>query len=359
MKILIVKTSALGDIIHAFPLVTFLKNVYPEATINWVVEAPFAELVKAHPEIERTLPIQTKKWRQHLFSGETLKQIRAFYRELRQVEYDVVFDLQGNTKSAFVTAGARARVKVGFDRKSVAEWPNLCVTNRRYQPPQGRNIRLDYLYLAERYAGVEADAPMNSSSVELRIKETESGAIDKLLHQPQIAGKKTLLVCPGSAWKNKQMSREDLLEWLRDIVIKNVDSFFLLAWGNEAEKEYCHYLREQLPPESACVIDRLSLPALQVLMGRVSRVIAMDSLPLHLAGTTSTPTWSVFGPSSGSKYAPLGEQHTFYQGVCPYGRQFEKRCPVLRTCPTGACMKVNRPSLTEVAVDAVCGADQA
>jgi len=337
MKILIVKTSALGDIIHAFPLVAFLKNVYPEATIDWVVEAPFAELVKAHPDIGRTLLIQSKKWRQHFFSPETAKQIRAFYRELRQVNYDVVFDLQGNTKSSFVTVAARAAVKVGFDRKSVAEWPNLWVTNRRYHPPKGRNIRLDYLYLAQSYCGVTTDVPM-SSSIQLKIKEAEREAIDKLLTQPKVLGKKVVLVCPGSAWKNKQMTREELVKWLIRSVVKDSDIFFLFAWGNEAEKEYCYYLRDHLP-EFALVINRLSLPALQVLMGRVSRVIAMDSLPLHLAGTTSTPTWSVFGPSSGSKYAPLGDQHTFYQGTCPYGRQFEKRCPILRSCPTGACMR--------------------
>ena len=65
----------------------------------------------------------------------------------------------------------------------------------------------------------------------------------------------------------------------------------------------------------------------------------MDSLPLHLAGTSGTATFSVFGASSAQKYKPLGIAHQAVQGVCPYGKVFERRCPVLRTCPTGLCIK--------------------
>jgi heptosyltransferase-1 len=65
----------------------------------------------------------------------------------------------------------------------------------------------------------------------------------------------------------------------------------------------------------------------------------MDSATLHLCGTTSTPSFSLFGPSSASIYKPLGEHHVAFQGSCPYGRTFVKRCPILRTCKTGACMK--------------------
>ena len=73
-------------------------------------------------------------------------------------------------------------------------------------------------------------------------------------------------------------------------------------------------------------------------MAEMDLVLAVDSLTLHLAGTTSTKTFSVFGPSA-AEYQPEGERHQTYQGKCPYGRLFEKRCPVLRTCSTGACTR--------------------
>ena len=74
-------------------------------------------------------------------------------------------------------------------------------------------------------------------------------------------------------------------------------------------------------------------------MASVDMVIAMDSLPLHLAGTTETPTFSIFGASSANKYKPKGKKHLAFQGTCPYKRTFERRCPVLRTCSTGACIR--------------------
>jgi heptosyltransferase-1 len=81
-------------------------------------------------------------------------------------------------------------------------------------------------------------------------------------------------------------------------------------------------------------------------MDSVDLVVAMDSLPLHLAGTTKVKTFSVFGASLASKFKPAGKKHLTLQGHCPYGRVFEKRCPILRTCPTGACIR----SLTGKAV---------
>jgi len=68
-------------------------------------------------------------------------------------------------------------------------------------------------------------------------------------------------------------------------------------------------------------------------------VIAMDSLPLHLAGTTNTKTFSFFGPSSSAKFMPMGEQHHAFQGSCPYGKVIQRRCPIIRTCKTGACLR--------------------
>ncbi|SCA63497.1 hypothetical protein SCG7086_AS_00250 [Chlamydiales bacterium SCGC AG-110-P3] len=97
-------------------------------------------------------------------------------------------------------------------------------------------------------------------------------------------------------------------------------------------------LKEQTP-ERIRILPRLSLPVLQAVMNRVRLVIAMDSLPLHLAGTTSTPTFSVFGASSMQKYKPLGGIHHGLQGECPYNVSFEKRCARLRSCKTGACIR--------------------
>lgn len=335
MHILIVKMSSLGDIIHTFPVLQYLKQSYPDAKIDWVVEQPFAELVQAHPFVNRVLRVQTKKWRSQSFKKATWQELAALRRELRQCPYDVVLDLQGNTKSSLVTASAKSRLKVGFGKTSVTEWPNLLATTQRYNPPPNRNIREDYLFLAQSAFG--DFSPIQDAGVNLIVSAQDKERLKPLVEQCQkITGLK-ILVCPGSIWANKQLSADTLQSFLK-CILKQYPAHFFFIWGSQEEKKIAEELSAHLPQNSS-VIERLPLPSLQNLMAQMDLVMAMDSLPLHLAGTTATPTYSVFGASAAHKYKPVGEQHEAFQGTCPYGKSFKKRCDLLRTCKTGACIK--------------------
>jgi heptosyltransferase-1 len=335
MKILIIKTSAFGDIIHAFPAVSYLRKKFPDAEIDWVVEGACADLVKAHPAVNNVWVVETKVWRRTPFSPSTFSAVGALRQVLRSKVYDVVFDLQGNIKSGLILSQAKSQTKVGFGSKSVPEWPNMLFTNTRFDIAKGRNIREDYLDLVSQFF---ADAPSNlSSAVELKITSQQKLSLMALMGNTMLAGKRKVVVCPGSAWKNKQME-EQALSTLLQHLCGRLDPAFLFAWGTPAEKELADHLQGTFR-ERSLVLDKMPLPQLQNLMGMADLVVAMDSLPLHLAGTTSVPTLSVFGPSSADKYRPLGPKHFAYQGSCPYGQTFEKRCPVLRKCLTGACIR--------------------
>lgn len=336
MHILIVKMSSLGDIIHAFPVLEYLKQSQPQCEIDWVVEQPFAELVRAHPLIDHVIPIQTKRWRSKPFDRATWSEIAKFRQELRKTSYDLVLDLQGNVKSGLVTASAKSHIKVGFDYASISEWPNLLVTNKKYCPPSGRNIREDYLFLAQSAMG-NFSHNITLKGVQLNVSLQEKIQLQLIFDQlKQYSGLK-VLVCSGSNWANKQLSKEALQSFLQSFP-QHLNAHFLLIWGNSNEKAIAEEIAMALPQNSS-IISRLSLPALQNLMAQVDLVLAMDSLPLHLAGSTPTPTYSVFGPSSAQKYKPTGQYHKAFQGSCPYGKTFEKRCDILRTCKTGLCIK--------------------
>ncbi len=331
MKFLIVKTSSLGDIVHTYPVLHYLKNRFPEAHIDWVVEHSFAELVRTHPNINQTLTVSTKTWRR----GKDLKSFSEFYKQLRMQQYDAVFDLQGNCKSGLITFFSRSKNKVGFAKSSVAEWPNLLFTNRRFNSVPGRNIREDYLGLVKSYFG--DDSITSPAKTILNLTQQQSEALSSILKDPLLDGRKIVMVCPGSAWANKKMTDEALVNLLHNVQRK-MEPIFLFTWGSELERETSTRLQQQFPRNSL-LLDRLALPLLQRLMNEMDLVIAMDSLPLHLAGTTDAATLSVFGASSALKYQPAAEQNKAFQGVCPYGRTFEKRCPILRTCKTGACIR--------------------
>lgn len=337
MRILINKMSSLGDIIHAFPVLEYFKQCHPDCEIDWIVEQPFSELVRAHPHVHQVISVKTKQWRSQVLKKTTCKEILETLRELRAKEYDVVLDLQGNIKSGIFTGFAKSRLKVGFLSSSVPEWPNLLFTNKKYNPPSGANIREDYLFLAQSAMGMSPRQNIQFSGVQLKLSHEEKIRLQILLDSIKKYSGLKIMVCPGSNWTNKQLPSHILRNFL-DRISRHLKVHFLLIWGNSEEKRLVTELAGYLSDRSS-IVERLSLPTLQNLMNEMDLVLSMDSLPLHLAGTTSTPTYSIFGSSSAKKYKPVGDNHKAFQGNCPYGKVFEKRCPILRTCSTGACIK--------------------
>jgi heptosyltransferase-1 len=331
VNILVVKTSALGDIVHLFPAIQFLKQAAPSSTIDWVVEERCKSLVQAHPLIDQVFCIHSRKWRKALFSWNTWSEMRAFKNALRAKQYDVAFDFQGNIKSGLILKLAHSKEKIGFGVASVSEKPNLLFTSRKVDPASGKNVRWDYAALVEAWSGKKADAlPLTR----LKLNQLERLALERriLTKSP----KRNIMVCPGSHWPNKQLPQDTLKAFLRMIDTHFFCKFWFVG-GNDEELKLCEEFASSVKEGAVCA--PMSLALLQHWMGEMDQVIAMDSLPLHLAYEAGTPTFSLFGASSAAKYQPIGAHHNSLQGICPYGRSFEKRCPILRTCKTGACIR--------------------
>ena len=258
-KILIVKTSALGDIIHAFPSIPYLKNKFPDAQIDWVVEKSFAELVRAHPDIHQVFCVDTKNWRKGLFSLVVWKEIIAFRKSIRQENYDAIFDLQGNLKSGFFVLQARGKAKVGFGWKTVHEQPNLLFTRIRFDFPHGKNIREDNLYLIQKY--FEDFTSEATERVKLLLNSDQQKRFNEVIN----SNPHQLMVCPGSFWLNKQLPEDTLLSFLQ-MIHKEFPCFFLFAWGNQEEFVVVSKLHEHFKT-SSCLLPKLPIPVLQNLMG--------------------------------------------------------------------------------------------
>jgi heptosyltransferase I len=120
VKLLIVKTSSMGDVVHAMPVVADILRQMPGAQIHWLVEPPFAAIPQMHPGVQRVLHLPWRKWRGQLFSADTWRRMGELKRQLRQVRYDAVLDLQGLLKSALWARQAGAPV-LGYDSASIRE----------------------------------------------------------------------------------------------------------------------------------------------------------------------------------------------------------------------------------------------
>jgi heptosyltransferase-1 len=333
MKILIVKTSALGDIIQTFPVVEYLKRRQSVETIGWVVEEGAHLLIKAHPYVDIPIAIDTQTVRSggfFRFLPECMRQ-RA---RMSENSFDVLFDLQGNIKSGLVSLCAKAPIKVGYGKNFVSELPNIIATNRRFDPPLGLPIREEYLSLVQQY--FNDDTTFIPSGIEMRLNSYQQNALNQeTARWPKSSP--VWLIAMGSAWPNKMCNKESFRRVLK-LIQDHFSPYFVFLAGTSYELNEVGDWAQEFPHKSH-VLYRPELPVLQHCMGRAHVVLCVDSLALHLAATTKTPTFSFFGPSSPSKYMPRGQVHGFYQRDCPFNVLFEKRCPNLRNCVTGECLK--------------------
>jgi heptosyltransferase I len=332
---LIVKTSAIGDVVQAFPVLEYLRRKFPSSKIDWLVEKGCAPLIESHPMVDKVLVADTKKWKKNIFSRKTWEEVRAFQQESKATVYDAIFDLQGNIKSGFLYRGIQAKAKIGFGWKNVSEKPNLFFTSHRYEVDPSQNIRKQYLQIIQQY--FNDTTGFEPSPVVLKNTNDEKTRLEGFLTNLPMDRRYRLMVAFGSKWPNKQLTEEQWLHFLKAIA-KDFDPFFLFVYGGSEEKRVAEQFHACFSSSSLCV-GGMSLPYWQSLMNAVDGVLAVDSAALHLCGTTSTPSFSVFGPSLSSVYKPFDSGHYSVQGECPYGKVFEKRCPVLRTCKSAGCMR--------------------
>ena len=328
MKILIIKTSALGDCLQCFSVLYFLRS----HEIDWVVEKPFADVLNAHPFINKVITIKTKKWRQKPFSLQSMKEFSLFSSSLRKKRYDLIFDLQGNIKSGLITALSKGKKKVGWTFSKAAEWPSSLFVTHRFAPSTNQSVSSQYLEMVQHFF---PEYPSQvSSKISLAISSQERALLETSLSK--VRGVK-FMICMGSNWKNKQLTLSTWKAFLNRVDQKYA-SFFFLVCGSEDEKAEAKIIQKYFFRNSV-VLPKMSVPLWQNMMGKMDMIFYVDSAALHLAATTSTPTFSFFGPSSKKAYLPTGPQHGGVQGQCSYKKTFQKRCPRLRTCLTAGCLK--------------------
>lgn len=298
MKYLVVKLSSLGDIIQTLPFASYL-----DGEVSWAVESDYIPLLRSVPTIKHVIPIPFRKWRR----GEC--RFSELSKALRTIgAYDTVFDLQGNCKSALVTKFAKAKKKIGL--KNPAEWPNRLVTNQKIALPQNLPIKTQ---LQTFYRNVFQKEP-NEKPLQL---------LGENLPLP----KRTFMVCMGSRWENKELPEALWKSFLHELQ-KRYQAHLLFVFGEE----------KQMPFPNSTTLIKPEFGTWQRLMCQVDLILTVDSASLALANTTTTPTFALFGPSSAKIFGPTSSGSGSFQGACPYGETFIKRCKHLRTCETGSCL---------------------
>lgn len=283
MRVLIIKTSSLGDVIHTLPALTDAGKNLSQITFDWVLEPAFAEIPRFHGLVNKIIPVSLRRWRKNIVKTLKNHEWQNFYATLREDKYDLVIDAQGLIKSGFLTYFTRG-TKCGYDRHSAWE-PLACLAyDEKYKvdPCLHAITRIRQLFAqALNYPIAESTAEIDYN---ISINADDSNAFRKTDYAVFLHG----TTREDKYWPEKHWMK--LIDLLKTKHIK-----ILLPWGNDVEKNRAERLADsQLHVE---VLPKLSLTALANLLSHSKINIAVDSGLGHLAAALNAPTISLYGPT--------------------------------------------------------------
>jgi heptosyltransferase-1 len=314
-RILIVKLSAMGDVVHALPLVPYLRRAAPSAEIHWAVDARFAGLLEGNPGIAKVVPLPIKEWRGRAGSPGTWREALDAARALRRERYDIAFDVQGNIKSGVVTWLSGAPLRYGFPREVARERQNLWFTNRRPAAVAAdRHVTEKILRVVS--APFAKPFSMEDFRGEVVNTAAETAAAERLLFDIVPGAAPRFAVHPGTTWNTKRMDPAFWAETVRLLRGTFPSMGVFLSWGTDREREECLAIRD-LAGGRVELLPRLGYKALAAVYRTCGHMIGPDTGPLHLAAAVGARTVSVFRGSDGKYAAPVGPGHRFLQAPLP------------------------------------------
>lgn len=271
-RILLVKTSSLGDVVHNLPVVSDVSTAIPETNIDWVVEESFASLPALHPGIRRVIPVAIRRWRRNPFAAGTLAEMRSFCAILRSLDYDAVVDTQGLLKSAIIARVARG-TRFGLGWKASRE-PLFPFYDRTFDVSWDMHAVERNRTLAARALGYTAAARVDFGihAVPTKFSWLESSSCAVLIHSTSARAK----LWPESHWIA-------LGEGLAADGLRSV-----LPWGNNEERARSARLASSIP--GAIVPPKLSIGEIASLLAGARYAIGVDTGFTHLAGALGVAT---------------------------------------------------------------------
>ncbi len=275
MKVLIVKTSSMGDVVHALPAASDLLRHVPGVQIDWLVEAPFAAIPQLHPGIRRVLPMAWRKWRKTLLEKKTREAIGALRRELRAETYDLVLDLQGLLKSALWARQARGPL-AGYDADSAREPLAAWFYARKAAVPRD----LQAVERNRRLAAAHGGYPMPATPPDFGLAAPEP------IWRPKVP---YAVIIPNASRKEKLWPER---RWIAvGQRLKDKGWLPVVLWGSESEQT----LAERIAAGCEGDVPRfLKVGDVAGLLAGAAQVVGLDTGFTHLAAALGRPTLGIY-----------------------------------------------------------------
>lgn len=323
-RILVVKLSAIGDIIHTLPAVAALRRAYPEAWLAWLVERAGANLLRGNPDLDELITVDTHSWRANWCVG--LRHMWYVTRHLRRASFDLCIDFQGLFKSALFAYSSGAPRRLGFPRQMCRE-PLSAVFSNMYGPlvdPRGHVVDQSVELLKA------LDVTTTERRFTIPLTEADEHFAERVWRELGLRSDVPVVVlCPGAAWETKQWGDLNFAR-LNDALIRRYQVRTLLTWGPGEEALIQRVVRATA--YTPAIAPATTLLQLAALIARSRVFVGGDTGPLHLAAAVGTSTVALFGPSSPQRNGPYGPGHVVLH------RELSCSHCYLRTCTHWECL---------------------
>ncbi len=309
-KILIIKPSSLGDIVHSLPLLNRIKKSVKDCTVHWIVAQPFQEILEGHPMIDRLWSINKDEWKDINRLGATLTELKRLFRDLKAEDYDLVIDLQGLLRSGIIAKATWAKMRVGFT--DAREGASLFYTHK---VKSERN-----LHAVERYLKVAEFLGLKDDEILFPFPPVDDfryGEIDVL------KGRYAVIV-PGARWQTKRWPSERFGELASMLPLKTV------VIGGKSDITIAENVIRISKGKTISFAGKTGLKELLVIIKKADFIVTNDSGPMHIAAALRVPVFAIFGPTDPIKTGPYGEGHTVVRNNAPCSPCRKRKCDDMR-----------------------------
>lgn len=313
MKVLIIKTSSLGDVIHTLPALTDAGQAINTIHFDWVVEQSFAEVPRWHPLVNKVIPVSLRRWRKQPWQALRSGEWQTFYRQLKSEKYDFIIDAQSLIKSAFLTYLAKGK-RCGLNWQSAWEPLASLAYQHKYavEPEQHAVVRVRQLF------SQALNYPLPNTIADYGIDRKQ------LIQTANVTDvtDNYLVFLHGTTWPTKHWPENYWQQLAKQVVAAGFN--IKIPWGNAVEHERAQRIAQNLPQIQ--VLPKLNLAGVASVLAGAKACVAVDTGLGHLAAALKVPTLSLYGPTNPLLTGTMGAFQHHLTAKFPCAPCLKKTC---------------------------------
>jgi lipopolysaccharide heptosyltransferase I len=329
MRILIIKMSSLGDVVHAIPVARAIKQALPHCRVEWLVEEGMEGVLACVPQVERIHIWPRRQWMTKVLKPsnwrEVAGQVRSFVAGIRTHHYDLVLDLQGLFKSAVWLLAARCHKRALWDGTSESRF-HLFARRIKVSEEDLHAVERN-LQVAQQLVPISGEARFELT---IPLEATRSVSV-KMKEAGWENGRPYCVLIPNARWESKLWLAERFAQ-VADNIQKRWDMGVVLV-GSPKDRVMNSRIAAKMRRAPVELTAKTTLVQLMALLKGAHCVVSVDSGPMHLAAALGVPVIAIFGPTAPWRTGPYGKGHRVLRAAVPCSPCFKTRCK-LKTCMT-------------------------